>query len=70
MQMSELWKRCHTSWVNVGGLRAGVFVLQRTGVVFGTTSEDVTKPQKGIESQKDEMEDKRPERQMAANGEM
>ncbi|KAI7807585.1 THUMP domain-containing protein 3 [Triplophysa rosa] len=58
LQMGELWRRCHTAWVNVGGLRAGVFVLQRTGLVFGTTSGDVKKPHKETESQKEDMEDK------------
>lgn len=56
--MGELWRRSHTAWVNVGGLRAGVFVLQRTGLVFGTTSGDVKKPHKEMESPKEDMEDK------------
>ncbi|XP_069499568.1 tRNA (guanine(6)-N2)-methyltransferase THUMP3 [Ambystoma mexicanum] len=29
-QTGHLWRKCHTIWVNVGGLRAGVFLLRRT----------------------------------------
>lgn len=55
--MGALWRKSHTVWVNVGGLHAGVFVLKRTAVAFGTTSEDVTEPHTAAESQKDNMED-------------
>ncbi|XP_056607430.1 THUMP domain-containing protein 3 [Triplophysa dalaica] len=58
LQMGELWRRSYTAWVNVGGLRAGVFVLQRTGLVFGTASGDVKKPREETESQREDMEDK------------
>ncbi len=55
--MEGLWRKLHTVWVNVGGLHAGVFVLKRTAVVFGTTSEDVMEPQTATGSQKDNMKD-------------
>lgn len=57
LQMGGLWRKSHTVWVNVGGLHAGVFVLKRTAVVFGTTSEDVTEPHTATEPQKENMED-------------
>ncbi|KAK7155133.1 hypothetical protein R3I93_009928 [Phoxinus phoxinus] len=57
LQMGGLWRKSHTVWVNVGGLHAGVFVLKRTAVVFGTTSEDVTEPHAATEPQKENMED-------------
>ncbi|XP_070693488.1 tRNA (guanine(6)-N2)-methyltransferase THUMP3 [Pempheris klunzingeri] len=40
-RMGGLWKKLHTVWVNVGGLHAGVYLLKRTGAVFGQTPEDV-----------------------------
>ncbi|XP_061641171.1 THUMP domain-containing protein 3 isoform X2 [Phyllopteryx taeniolatus] len=39
-RMGGLWRKQHTVWVNVGGLHAGVFLLRRTGAVFGQTPED------------------------------
>ncbi|KAJ7999210.1 hypothetical protein DPEC_G00213090 [Dallia pectoralis] len=43
-RMGGLWKRHHTVWVNVGGLHAGVFLLKRTGGVYGQIPEDVREP--------------------------
>lgn len=40
-RMGGLWRKMHTVWVNVGGLHAGVYLLKRTGAVFGQTPEDV-----------------------------
>ncbi|XP_041811548.1 THUMP domain-containing protein 3 [Chelmon rostratus] len=40
-RMGGLWRKLHTVWVNVGGLHAGVYLLKRTGAVFGQTPEDV-----------------------------
>ncbi|KTG46251.1 hypothetical protein cypCar_00003857 [Cyprinus carpio] len=57
LQMEGLWRKSHTVWVNVGGLHAGVFVLKRTAVVFGTTSEDVMEPHTATGSQKENMKD-------------
>uniref|UniRef100_A0A3P8QZ34 THUMP domain-containing protein n=1 Tax=Astatotilapia calliptera TaxID=8154 RepID=A0A3P8QZ34_ASTCA len=34
-RMGGLWRKLHTVWVNVGGLHAGVYLLKRTGAVFG-----------------------------------
>ncbi|XP_042581704.1 THUMP domain-containing protein 3-like isoform X3 [Cyprinus carpio] len=56
-QMEGLWRKLHTVWVNVGGLHAGVFVLKRTAVVFGTTPEDVMEPHTATGSQKESMKD-------------
>uniref|UniRef100_A0A8C1D015 THUMP domain containing 3 n=1 Tax=Cyprinus carpio carpio TaxID=630221 RepID=A0A8C1D015_CYPCA len=56
-QMEGLWWKLHTVWVNVGGLHAGVFVLKRTAVVFGTTPEDVMEPHTATGSQKESMKD-------------
>uniref|UniRef100_A0A671P220 THUMP domain-containing protein 3-like n=1 Tax=Sinocyclocheilus anshuiensis TaxID=1608454 RepID=A0A671P220_9TELE len=56
-QIEGLWRKLHTVWVNVGGLHAGVFVLKRTAVVFGTTSEDVMEPHTATGSQKESMKD-------------
>ncbi|KAL2091566.1 hypothetical protein ACEWY4_013829 [Coilia grayii] len=53
-RMGGLWRRVHTVWVNVGGLVAGVYVLKRTGSVYGTTPEDVRPPQEAPNSGKDE----------------
>ncbi|XP_037106926.1 THUMP domain-containing protein 3 [Syngnathus acus] len=44
-RMGGLWRKQHTVWVNVGGLHAGVFLLRRTGAVFGQTPEDVYESQ-------------------------
>ncbi len=55
--MDGLWRKLHTVWVNVGGLHAGVFVLKRTAVVFGTTSEDVMEPHTATGSKKENMKD-------------
>uniref|UniRef100_A0A3Q4C0Z4 THUMP domain-containing protein n=1 Tax=Mola mola TaxID=94237 RepID=A0A3Q4C0Z4_MOLML len=40
-RMGGLWRKVHTVWVNVGGLHAGVYLLRRTGAVFGQTPEDI-----------------------------
>ncbi|XP_020789788.1 THUMP domain-containing protein 3 [Boleophthalmus pectinirostris] len=40
-RMGGLWRKMHTVWVNVGGLHAGVYLLKRTGGVFGQTPEDI-----------------------------
>lgn len=55
--MDGLWRKLHTVWVNVGGLHAGVFVLKRTAVVFGTTYEDVMEPLTATGSKKENMKD-------------
>ncbi|XP_072540688.1 tRNA (guanine(6)-N2)-methyltransferase THUMP3 [Salminus brasiliensis] len=57
-RMGGLWKKSHTVWVNVGGLHAGVFVLRRTGAIFGTTPEDEREPRKAAESQEEGMQEK------------
>ncbi|XP_077055177.1 tRNA (guanine(6)-N(2))-methyltransferase THUMP3 [Siphateles boraxobius] len=57
LQMGGLWRKSHTVWVNVGGLHAGVFVLKRTALGFGTTSEDVTENHTATEPKKENMED-------------
>lgn len=44
----------HTVWVNVGGLHAGVFLLKRTGAVFGQTPEDVYVSRGDVIAQRDE----------------
>ncbi|XP_051562637.1 THUMP domain-containing protein 3 isoform X1 [Myxocyprinus asiaticus] len=56
LRMEGLWKKWHTVWVNVGGLHAGVFVLKRTAIVFGTTSKDM-EPHKATISQEENIED-------------
>lgn len=56
-QTEGLWRKLHTVWVNVGGLHAGVFVLKRTAVVFGTISEDAMEPHTATGSQKGSMKD-------------
>ncbi|XP_036426888.1 THUMP domain-containing protein 3 [Colossoma macropomum] len=58
LRMSGLWRKSHTVWVNVGGLHAGVFVLRRTGAIFGTTPEDVREPPRAPESQEEDTQDK------------
>lgn len=57
LQMGGLWKKLHTVWVNVGGLHAGVFVLKRTNVIFGISSEDKTEPHTATEAQKENLGD-------------
>lgn len=56
--MGGLWKKLHTVWVNVGGLHAGVYLLKRTGAVFGQTPEDVYESQATVKAQGDEKHDK------------
>uniref|UniRef100_A0A3B3UGA3 THUMP domain containing 3 n=2 Tax=Poecilia TaxID=8080 RepID=A0A3B3UGA3_9TELE len=57
-RMGGLWRKLHTVWVNVGGLHAGVYLLKRTGAVFGQTSEDVHESRGRGDAQKDERDDK------------
>ncbi|KAG9277089.1 THUMP domain-containing protein 3 [Astyanax mexicanus] len=57
-RMGGLWKKSHTVWVNVGGLHAGVFVLRRTGAIFGSTPEDEREPRKPAESQEEDVQEK------------
>lgn len=54
--MCGLWRKSHTVWVNVGGLHAGVFVLRRTGGIFGAVPEDVREPHKTPETREEVME--------------
>nr|XP_046239778.1 THUMP domain-containing protein 3 [Scatophagus argus] len=53
-RMGGLWRKLHTVWVNVGGLHAGVYLLKRTGFVFGQTPEDVHESQRTADTQGDE----------------
>ncbi|XP_077385924.1 tRNA (guanine(6)-N(2))-methyltransferase THUMP3 [Festucalex cinctus] len=53
-RMGGLWRKQHTVWVNVGGLHAGVFLLRRTGAVFGQTPEDVYDSQGTTRTQGDQ----------------
>lgn len=53
-RMGGLWRKMHTVWVNVGGLHAGVFLLKRTGAVFGQTPEDVYVSRGDVIAQRDE----------------
>ncbi|XP_066520223.1 THUMP domain-containing protein 3 [Hoplias malabaricus] len=55
LRMSGLWRKTHTVWVNVGGLHAGVFVLLRTGAIFGSTPENKRESQKASETQVEDM---------------
>lgn len=57
-RMGGLWRKMHTVWVNVGGLHAGVYLLKRTGAVFGQTPEDVHDSRGMVNTQGDEKEDK------------
>lgn len=57
-RMGGLWRKLHTVWVNVGGLHAGVYLLKRTGAVFGQTPEDVHESRGMSNTQGDEKEDK------------
>ncbi|KAJ8258585.1 hypothetical protein COCON_G00175970 [Conger conger] len=43
-RMGGLWRKALTVWVNIGGLHAGVYLLKRTGAIFGETPEDVREP--------------------------
>lgn len=52
-RMGGLWRKQHTVWVNVGGLHAGVFLLKRTGAVFGQTPEDVYESRGAAHTQDD-----------------
>lgn len=57
-RMGGLWRKQHTVWVNVGGLHAGVYLLKRTGAVFGQTPEDVHESRGTVNTQGDEKDDK------------
>ncbi|XP_074490574.1 tRNA (guanine(6)-N(2))-methyltransferase THUMP3 [Sebastes fasciatus] len=57
-RMGGLWRKLHTVWVNVGGLHAGVYLLKRTGAVFGQTPEDVYESRGTVNAQGDEKDDK------------
>lgn len=48
----------HTVWVNVGGLHAAVYLLKRTGAMFGQTPEDVYESRGTLSTQGEEGEDK------------
>ncbi|XP_068170491.1 tRNA (guanine(6)-N2)-methyltransferase THUMP3 [Antennarius striatus] len=50
-RMGGLWRKLHTVWVNVGGLHAAVYLLKRTGAVFGQTPEDVHESQGTVNTQ-------------------
>ncbi|KAM3621974.1 uncharacterized protein V6R79_018493 [Siganus canaliculatus] len=53
-RMGGLWRKLHTVWVNVGGLHAGVYLLKRTGAVFGQTPEDVYESRGTVNTQGDQ----------------
>lgn len=55
-RMGGLWRKLHTVWVNVGGLHAGVYLLKRTGAVFGQTPEDVYESRGTLNTQEEEKE--------------
>ncbi|CAJ1050988.1 THUMP domain-containing protein 3 [Xyrichtys novacula] len=57
-RMGGLWRKLHTVWVNVGGLHAGVYLLKRTGAVFGETPEDIYESRGLTNTQADEKDDK------------
>ncbi|XP_034726139.1 THUMP domain-containing protein 3 [Etheostoma cragini] len=57
-RMGGLWRKLHTVWVNVGGLHAGVYLLKRTGAVFGQTPEDVYESRGTVNAKGDEKGDK------------
>ncbi|XP_076596993.1 tRNA (guanine(6)-N(2))-methyltransferase THUMP3 [Chaetodon auriga] len=57
-RMGGLWRKLHTVWVNVGGLHAGVYLLKRTGAVFGQTPEDVYESRGALNTQGEDKEDK------------
>ncbi|XP_032369780.1 tRNA (guanine(6)-N(2))-methyltransferase THUMP3 [Etheostoma spectabile] len=57
-RMGGLWRKLHTVWVNVGGLHAGVYLLKRTGAVFGQTPEDVYESRGTVNAEGDEKGDK------------
>lgn len=57
-RMGGLWRKLLTVWVNVGGLHAGVYLLKRTGGIYGQTPEDVYESRGTVNSQRDEKEDK------------
>ncbi|KAG7494869.1 THUMP domain-containing protein 3 [Solea senegalensis] len=57
-RMGGLWRKLFTVWVNVGGLHAGVYLLQRTGAVFGQTPEDVYESRGTVNTQVDEKQEK------------
>ncbi|KAI3370119.1 hypothetical protein L3Q82_024910 [Scortum barcoo] len=56
-RMGGLWRKLHTVWVNVGGLHAGVYLLKRTGAVFGQTPEDVYESRGAVNTQGDKKDD-------------
>ncbi|XP_074534510.1 tRNA (guanine(6)-N(2))-methyltransferase THUMP3 [Halichoeres trimaculatus] len=56
-RMGGLWRKLHTVWVNVGGLHAGVYLLKRTGAVYGQTPEDVYESRGTVNTQGDQKED-------------
>lgn len=57
-RMGGLWRKLHTVWVNVGGLHAGVYLLKRTGAMFGQTPEDVYDSRGTVYAKGDEKGDK------------
>lgn len=57
-RMGGLWRKLHTVWVNVGGLHAGVYLLKRTGALFGQTPEDVYESRGPVNTQGDEKDNK------------
>ncbi|XP_031143599.1 THUMP domain-containing protein 3 [Sander lucioperca] len=57
-RMGGLWRKLHTVWVNVGGLHAGVYLLKRTGAVFGQTPEDVYESRGTVNEKGDEKGEK------------
>ncbi|KAM8867524.1 tRNA (guanine(6)-N(2))-methyltransferase THUMP3 [Synchiropus picturatus] len=52
-RMGGLWRKVLTVWVNVGGLHAGVYLLQRTCGVFGQTPEDVYHSRQSLQTQEE-----------------
>ncbi|XP_042361168.1 THUMP domain-containing protein 3 [Plectropomus leopardus] len=57
-RMGGLWRKLHTVWVNVGGLHAGVYLLKRTGAMFGQTAEDVYESRGTVNAKGDDNGDK------------
>lgn len=57
-RMGGLWRKLLTVWVNVGGLHSGVYLLKRTGAVFGQAPEDVHESRGRGDAQEDERDDK------------
>ncbi|KAM9859742.1 tRNA (guanine(6)-N(2))-methyltransferase THUMP3 [Aulostomus maculatus] len=59
-RMGGLWRKLLTVWVNVGGLHAGVYLLKRTGAVFGQTPEDVHESLGTVHAQQEKTDNREP----------